>query len=351
MRFLLFIVISIAVTFGCGESKKIMTRGRVVETKKIQLEKPAMISSFTEGDGYFVFVDRKTSEVCALDGEGKIFWTYKKEGKGPGEFSQSVQIAGINNNTLYVYDGMLKKIMSFAFDDRKKAFTFVDEVILDNGNINTVYMLKDGTMCVSLMMAKSELIHVNADGSFIQEIIPGKQIDMTKMSGEEIREYFSNLSFVRYFDGEKVILAKFMTGNVVFGTFKNNTYTISATVVPKFALKEEKADIKTSSTNDSRSISVKGKGFLISQVHNGEMYLMAPEQEGEEKKMMECYDLNGVLKGVYVFPHKKNELPMNIYIASNGKVWFQKNIFKDDGTEELDMTSIYQADFKEYNEK
>ena len=57
MRFLLFIVISIAVTFGCGESKKIMTRGRVVETKKIQLEKPAMISSFTEGDGFFVFFE------------------------------------------------------------------------------------------------------------------------------------------------------------------------------------------------------------------------------------------------------------------------------------------------------
>lgn len=352
MKLFVTIFLFIVVLFGCGENKKIMTLGRVVEESgKITLSSPAQISSFTEGDGYFVFVDNKTSEIRAMDYEGKEFWKYKKEGKGPGEFSQSVQIAGIHNNTLYVFDGMMKKIASFAFDPIKKSFLYVDEVLLDSGNINTVYTLADGTMCASLMMGKSELIHIKADGTLISEIIPSKEIDMTKMSGDEIRDYFSNLSFVRYFDGKHVILAKYMTGNVVFGKYENGTYTVTSTITPKFALKEEKADIKTTSTKESKSISVSGKGFTVAQVYNEEFYLMAPEQAKDDDMKIECYTLDGKLKGVFLFPRKSNESPQDLHISANGKIWYQKSITKEDGTLETDLNSFYQAHFKGYNEK
>lgn len=350
---IVFSVFFIAVLlFGCKDNKTIMKLGKIVEESgKITLATPAQVSSFTEGDGYFVFVDRKTSEIRAMDFDGNEFWKYKKEGKGPGEFSQAVQIAGIHNDTLYVFDGMMKKIASFTFDKVKRSFAFTDEILLDSGNINTVYTLADGTMCASLMMGKSELIHIKADGTLVNEIIPSKEIDMTKMSGDEMRAYFSNLSFVRYFDGKHVILAKFMTGTVVFGLYENGTYTITSTITPKFALKEEKADIQMSSTKETKSISVKGKGFTIAQVHNGEFYLMAPEQDKNSDMMIECYTLDGTLKGVYLIPRKANETLVNLHIASNGRVWFQKSFTKEDGTEEADLSSFYTAHLKGYNEK
>ncbi len=347
MRFILFIALVGMIATACSKSD-VTLLGSIEEVKKITLEKPSCMFGTSAGDGFFVYQDKRTNELRAIDEQGKIFWTYLKEGRGPGEFSTELRIAGLKNNILYIFDHALSKIALFNYDPAQRTFTFSDEYLLDNAALAELVVLDDGSFLCTQAIGKTELVSFDKNGKLTAEMIPMEEVDLSKFNATQIREYFQNMKVIRYSDGKNIIRTNPMKGIIYCGTLINNTYTEIAHFTPKYLPPEPKNDLKIQQEGkEELTIKLHAKSFTALNVHNNVFYVMITDQEQKNSLFCESYTLDGKMNGVYTMAVSENEKPYRLCFYGDTKVVYQKRTpdVKDDD-EAVDETVFYIADFK-----
>ena len=346
MRYIVMSCLILLIAISCQKKEKPLVLGEIVEVSKVILEKPSFITAIAKGEDFIVYIDHKKMDLVAMTDDGKVFWTYNKQGKGPGEFSRSMNLAGFKNNTLYVLDSMLKKIVLFTYDASQKSFTYDDEVVLKSGTVIDVTLMEDGAIAASVMMGKSELVLLSPTGEILKELIPTKEVDLRSMSSDEVRAYFTNIKTIKYFNMKDIIRTNDMDCSLVFGSFSGDTYTELKTIKPKYLLADAESDMDVKSSKNNKSIMISTLGFTLVDVVDGSLFVIAPKQGDLENLHCETYDIAGTHVGEYLFSRKTGQNPARMFFVNKNTVMYQR--YKDDKAEkpEVDESTIYFAEFR-----
>ena len=180
-KIVLIFLMFLFVYAGCNKSK-INEAGNFKEIGKIKLEKPMSIMSLVFTEDKIAAFNQNDQTIYLLDFEGNIVDSYKKIGRGPGEYTS---IRGLNligySRYLYVIDGMTNKIMKFKAKNRLK---FVDEYYLKVSQVSPMgFVDNEENIYLSTMISDHVLLKINSDGKIVN-----KYIQKDNYQGEAYRD-------------------------------------------------------------------------------------------------------------------------------------------------------------------
>ena len=141
-------------------------------------------------DGSIVVSDGVTQELRVYDQAGKYVRTIGQRGDGPGEFSSSPMIAGLDADTVFAYDGRASRLTQFSFDG-----DLIETVPLGTngaGRPTSMQRLADGTYLARSPWINGEMSahepRLELDSIVIEHLDPvGDLIDTVRVMADRTR--------------------------------------------------------------------------------------------------------------------------------------------------------------------
>jgi len=345
MKLCIFIMtVLFAVT--CAFAEKDVMLGKMKNVRSVKLEKPMQPRFVTEVDGNFAAIDRKTNSIILFSPEGKILWSYAKEGKGPGEFSPAIMLSGFYNNRLYVVDNMLNKISFFNYDAKKKSFDFVDEYLVNDGRIAApMFISPSGKYFIPLNMGKYQIAEMNAQGEVVGNYFPTKEFNPQNASQEDMMKAVQETSYGMTGNDTYVMRANILNNNLQFLKFVGKELKeIKKTKL--IHLSKDTYDEENLQSGEQRQLRIAAKGVLTFHFMNNNFYVMGFTPDTAKESVIEMYTPEGEYKGYYLLENSETERIGAVFFRKDGSFIYQKQVLNADKKMVLDDSMLYFATLK-----
>ncbi len=288
-KFVLIIISILIIITGCNKSQ-INEKGNFKQMEKINLKKPMSIMSLVFTDDKMAAFNQKDQTIYLLDFKGNIVDSYKKIGRGPGEYTS---IRGVNligySRYLYVIDGMTNKIMKF---DAKSELKFVDEYYLKVSQVSPMgFVDNEENIYLSTMISDHVLLKINSDGKIVNKYIQKDKKDFNNMSAEGIKNYLVSNLYYPIISKNKMVLTGFLSKKLKFYKWENNRFKLIKETDIK-GLNEDGYKSETKEGKNRRQVSIQGIGYIGSWIYQ-DKYLVGISKQNGSETFINCFDLKG----------------------------------------------------------
>jgi len=194
------ILIVIFIITACGKKQKIEKLGDIEIHRKVKFSQKMIPMSLLKIGKNYVAYDGYNDQIALFDKSGNIFFTYKKYGKGPGEYvkEEDLFLLGEVNNKLYVLAYAQNKVLIFDIINNSK-LEFIDELRIDSGNVIVGGISPEKKMILNVIN-NEYLFHLySLDGDYEMGLIKRKQIDLKQLSSEVMKKYLVKNIFDKIF--------------------------------------------------------------------------------------------------------------------------------------------------------
>lgn len=340
----LLMYVNIAMLFfviQCSEKEKMI--GKMTVIQEIKLEKPMELGFIKGVEENFAAINFNDYSLVLISPEGKVLWTYNKQGKGPGEYSQGIGIFGYYNKTMYVVDNGVSKILLFTYDDSKKIFEYSEEYPFNEGQgLDSLFITETGRVLVSVPIGKHGLIEMdlkcNIVNRFLSQELPSKDADIVKAR--------MDATFDLSGDNTYLLRSNIFSNFMQFMKKTDNGYELIKTRTA-FRSSKNTSNISQKGNKESLTITITVGGVITSHFMNNDFYTMVATPAESKESIVEVYTVNGAYKGYYLLEGNNDESIRNIYFRNDGTFCFMKAVRNADGKTYIDVTKIYIARFED----
>jgi len=321
------ILIVIFIITACGKKQKIEKLGDIEIHRKVKFSQKMIPMSLLKIGKNYVAYDGYNDQIALFDKSGNIFFTYKKYGKGPGEYvkEEDLFLLGEVNNKLYVLAYAQNKVLIFDIINNSK-LEFIDELRIDSGNVIVGGISPEKKMILNVIN-NEYLFHLySLDGDYEMGLIKRKQIDLEQLSAEEMKKYLVKNIFIPTFKGRNMILIGAFNKHIKFyvKNDNDNRYKLIKDVIIH-QYKEKSYNSETNQNKNDRrvvlsNIGLAGQGILENN------YYLAISPENEAVSYINKYKFDGTLIGAYEIENKTTERINNLFIFNKDEILYTKQL-------------------------
>src|SRR6056297_1040536 len=329
--------------FSCTKKEDIKKIGEMKVLNKTKMEKENDYISLLEIGDNFLGFGMNNKMINIFNKEGEIIFTYKKIGKGPGEYTDNnnLQILGKLNNKLYTLCGDLQKIMIFDIIDNKK-LEYIDEYYMNDGQVGNGN-IRNGKIYLSTLIADKQVLEYNSICELSNSYISKEKKSFRNMNANEIKKFLVNSVYIPYFRGDRIILLGVLNNRLKIYERKDKKYSLISDK-KIVLLNKDMYKSETRENKNRKSISIQTKGYIGSKVKNDRI-LIAFCPEGSKKSYVVSYDYEGNYLGSYILEDSEEyNIGFCYFVENSNEFYFVKSYKKDDNDNfEEDNSILYRA--------
>lgn len=331
------------ILFSCSKKDEIKTIGTMKVLDKIKMQKENDFISLYEIGDNFVGFGMNNKSINIFNREGKILFTYKKIGKGPGEYTDNnnLQILGKLNDKLYTLCGDLQKVIVFDIVENKK-LEYMDEYYMNDGQVGNGN-IRNGKIYLSTLIADNQVLEYNSECDLLNSYITKEKKSFRNMNANEIKKFLVNSVYIPYFRENKIILLGVLNNRLKIYERKDKKFSLISDK-KIVLLNKEMYKSETHESRNRKSISIKTKGYIGSKVKDDRI-LIAFCPEGSKNSYAVSYDFGGNYLGSYILEDSEEYNIGFCYFRENSNDFYFVKSYKKDGNDnyEEDNSTLYRA--------
>ena len=256
--------------------------GYYQETSTIKLERPALSLYNVPYKNGFILIDSKKG-LFYYNNSGKLLTSYEKKGKGPGEFQSLGLITIGTNDSLFVVDSMMNKVIIFQYDQKINKIIYVDDFNVNIGRITSICCYKDQLYMASV--GGYNLINIySMEGELLRSEIP------VSKENYDIGGYWMTIS------GDVLLLAGATNFRLQFFAITKTGLNLVKTCKTNYN-HEKGWDKKKSQSKGLFAVYPIKEGFIVTFDPN----------DSTKYRFIEKFDVKGNYKGTIRLGNKKNK--------------------------------------------